>query len=335
MEFPLKVWNFHCKSGNSIEWVEFYFCPSTTRTTSEAFLRPLRSTDSRSKTSYPWLSSKLRFETFKVAPNQTFSSDSMIPELWIIKIGPWRAELQNDQKCRSYPIWLFSRVLHISALRGPSLRNQSSTNYMSWIKWESFFMIVGSNSTFSTISLRILAFFEKITAVQELIHGVTTEGATVALIPRCPWNKSFFLSADRLTLSACCSCAPWASQSAGPPQPPALFWSPSVLPRAMLKGWREGLFPGSSWPMSVNQDHTSQDHFCSVINGFPVWNSKSIKPRGWDLVSSPEREAGWGFTRIPSLRWSLTAPFQAQWWRRGSLSGMYSISKVKSVSVCR
>ena len=27
---------------------------------------------------------------------------------------------------------------------------------------------------------------------------------------------------------------------------------------------------------SANQDHTSQDHFCSVINEFPVWNSKSV-----------------------------------------------------------
>ena len=40
-----------------------------------------------------------------------------------------------------------------------------------------------------------------------------------------------------------------------------------------------------------HQDHTSQDHFCSVINEFPVWNSKSFKPRWWDKVSHPEREA--------------------------------------------
>ena len=39
------------------------------------------------------------------------------------------------------------------------------------------------------------------------------------------------------------------------------------------------------------QDHTSQDHFCSVINEFPVWNSKSFKPRWWDTVPHPEREA--------------------------------------------
>ena len=32
----------------------------------------------------------------------------------------------------------------------------------------------------------------------------------------------------------------------------------------------------------VSQDHTSQDHFCSVINEFPVWNSKSVTPRWWD-----------------------------------------------------
>ena len=42
---------------------------------------------------------------------------------------------------------------------------------------------------------------------------------------------------------------------------------------------------------SLSQDHTSQDHFCSVINEFPVWNSKSFKPRWWDKVSHPEREA--------------------------------------------
>ena len=41
----------------------------------------------------------------------------------------------------------------------------------------------------------------------------------------------------------------------------------------------------------IRQDHTSQDHFCSVINEFPVWNSKSFKPRWWDKVSHPEREA--------------------------------------------
>ena len=27
---------------------------------------------------------------------------------------------------------------------------------------------------------------------------------------------------------------------------------------------------------SIRQDHTSQDHFCSVINEFPVWNLESI-----------------------------------------------------------
>ena len=46
-----------------------------------------------------------------------------------------------------------------------------------------------------------------------------------------------------------------------------------------------------SRPSVVSQDHTSQDHFCSVINEFPVWNSKSFKPRWWDKVSHPEREA--------------------------------------------
>ena len=31
----------------------------------------------------------------------------------------------------------------------------------------------------------------------------------------------------------------------------------------------------------IRQDHTSQDHFCSVIDEFPVWNSEPINPRWW------------------------------------------------------
>ena len=52
------------------------------------------------------------------------------------------------------------------------------------------------------------------------------------------------------------------------------------------------------------QDHTSQDHFCSVINEFPVWNSKSVTPRWWDSTSCPERDTGFG-PRVRNRRWSL------------------------------
>ena len=52
------------------------------------------------------------------------------------------------------------------------------------------------------------------------------------------------------------------------------------------------------------QDHTSQDHFCSVINEFPVWNSKSVTPRWWDSTSCPERDTGFG-SQVRNHRWSL------------------------------
>ena len=52
------------------------------------------------------------------------------------------------------------------------------------------------------------------------------------------------------------------------------------------------------------QDHTSQDHFCSVINEFPVWNSKSVTPQWWDLTSCPERDTGFG-PWVRNHRWSL------------------------------
>ena len=54
----------------------------------------------------------------------------------------------------------------------------------------------------------------------------------------------------------------------------------------------------------VIQDHTSQDHFCSVINEFPVWNSKSVTPRWWDSTSCPERDTGFG-SQVRNHRWSL------------------------------
>ena len=38
------------------------------------------------------------------------------------------------------------------------------------------------------------------------------------------------------------------------------------------------------------RDSFLQDHFCSMINEFPVWNSKFFKPRWWDTISHPERD---------------------------------------------
>ena len=42
-----------------------------------------------------------------------------------------------------------------------------------------------------------------------------------------------------------------------------------------------------SW---VHQDHSSQDHFCSLIDGFPVWNSEPDQPTMMRRASRPERE---------------------------------------------
>ena len=38
------------------------------------------------------------------------------------------------------------------------------------------------------------------------------------------------------------------------------------------------------------QDHTSQDHFCSVIDEFPVWNSEPDQPTMMSWAAAPERE---------------------------------------------
>ena len=38
------------------------------------------------------------------------------------------------------------------------------------------------------------------------------------------------------------------------------------------------------------QDHTSQDHFCSVIDEFPVWNSEPDQPTMMSWAAGPERE---------------------------------------------
>ncbi len=42
--------------------------------------------------------------------------------------------------------------------------------------------------------------------------------------------------------------------------------------------------------MKVCQVHTSQDHFCSVVDGFPVWNSEPDQPTMMSWAAIPERE---------------------------------------------
>ena len=69
------------------------------------------------------------------------------------------------------------------------------------------------------------------------------------------------------------------------------IWNQRPLLTDLAHGFVRHTFGPSSLQTWPNQDHTSQDQFCSVINEFPVWNSKSIKPRGWGTASLPEREA--------------------------------------------
>ena len=56
----------------------------------------------------------------------------------------------------------------------------------------------------------------------------------------------------------------------------------------------------------MEQDHTSQDHFCSVIDEFPVWNSDPINPRWWVEQSSLSVKRWQGSLRDLSHWWSLT-----------------------------
>ena len=43
-------------------------------------------------------------------------------------------------------------------------------------------------------------------------------------------------------------------------------------------------------PLFGRQDHTSQDHFCSVIDEFPVWNSEPNQPTMMSWAAVLERE---------------------------------------------
>ena len=40
----------------------------------------------------------------------------------------------------------------------------------------------------------------------------------------------------------------------------------------------------------IQQDHTSQDYFCSVIDEFPVWNLEPDQPTMMSWAPGPERE---------------------------------------------
>ena len=41
---------------------------------------------------------------------------------------------------------------------------------------------------------------------------------------------------------------------------------------------------------TLQQDHTSQDHFCSVIDEFSVWNSEPDQPTMMSWAAVLERE---------------------------------------------
>ena len=47
---------------------------------------------------------------------------------------------------------------------------------------------------------------------------------------------------------------------------------------------------GLSYYLITYQDHTSQDHFCSVIDEFPVWNSEPDQPTMMSRAAGPECE---------------------------------------------
>ena len=70
-----------------------------------------------------------------------------------------------------------------------------------------------------------------------------------------------------------------------------MAWSRQTFWLKLNQKCQAGFRPLCNKILAMVQDHTSQDHFCSVINEFPVWNSKSFKPRWWDTVPHPEREA--------------------------------------------
>ena len=74
----------------------------------------------------------------------------------------------------------------------------------------------------------------------------------------------------------------------------------------------------ASLTTTEEQDHTSQDHFCSVIDEFPVWNSEPDQTMMMRWATFPEREK---VSRFPSGElkhwWSLTFPM---WMVNGSVA---------------
>ena len=58
--------------------------------------------------------------------------------------------------------------------------------------------------------------------------------------------------------------------------------------------------------LSCLQDYTSQDHFCSIIDKFLVWNLKPNTAMLMRYMAGPEREKDlWVITMGPDHRWSL------------------------------
>ena len=58
----------------------------------------------------------------------------------------------------------------------------------------------------------------------------------------------------------------------------------------VLKAFCTDLSVGHPSDATNRQDHTSQDHFCSVIDEFPVWNSEPDQPTMMSSAAAPERE---------------------------------------------
>ena len=66
------------------------------------------------------------------------------------------------------------------------------------------------------------------------------------------------------------------------------------------------------------QDHTSQDHFCSVIDEFPVWNSEPDQTMMMRWATFPEREKVLRLLSGDSKHWwSLATPL---WAANGSVA---------------
>ena len=88
-------------------------------------------------------------------------------------------------------------------------------------------------------------------------------------------------------------------------------------------------WPSSSLPDKC-QDHTSQDHFCSVIDRFPVWNLEPDQPTLMSKATSPEHEEArcqYSFQLFRPLHWWLLVFWLVLENKGGSgcLSGQLSI----------